>query len=138
MTFHPKPVVFTVNGDGKKDPAAPPPFDGLPWGWWQARTTLLAGLCKVTTAWHMAMVLYAAMPSPFGEFRCLKSSSNASAVTGMDWLLSDKFWDWTWDPWVPCDEGEVVGKENETTAFAIASNFITPLACMGYFGLWCK
>ena len=22
-------------------------FDGLPWGLWQARTTLLAGLCKV-------------------------------------------------------------------------------------------
>lgn len=27
-----------------------PAFDGLPWGLWQARTTLLAGLCKVRRA----------------------------------------------------------------------------------------
>ncbi|KAK3931866.1 Organic cation transporter protein [Frankliniella fusca] len=111
MPLHPKPVVYTVSGGGgQKDSAnPPPPFDGLPWGWWQARTTLLSGLCKVTTAWHMAMVLYAAMPSPFGEFQCSKPLQNGSTMVGVaDWLLSDAFWQWTWDPWVPCEEGIVI------------------------------
>lgn len=45
-----KPMVVAAVADGSKDVAAQavtPPFDGLPWGLWQARTTLLAGLCKV-------------------------------------------------------------------------------------------
>lgn len=116
-------------------------FDGLPWGLWQARTTLLAGLCKVTTAWHMAMVLYASTPSPFGEFRCSQrdaaaglnhsdlnqsylnhSDLNQSYLNYSDLVVGDgdgafwssglptasSFWDWTWEPWVPCD-GETRG-----------------------------
>ncbi|XP_034252848.1 solute carrier family 22 member 12-like isoform X2 [Thrips palmi] len=119
-------VVSTVGDISRAKDAAVaqstvPAFDGLPWGRWQARTTLLAGLCKVTTAWHMAMVLYASAPSPFGEFRCPRrdaglnhSARHNQSVDGLVVADDDpywgsgfptaaNFWDWTWEPWVACD-----------------------------------
>lgn len=99
----------------------------------------VCGFCKmgvsaqVTTAWHMAMVLYASAPSPFGEFRCshrapapglnhssggLNHSADGLVVAddGSFWIpglpTTANFWDWTWEPWVPC-EGEQFPSGNE-------------------------
>lgn len=66
----------------------------------------------------MATVLYASTPSPFGEFHCTRrpgdstgshaSDGNASGASGP----RDSFWDMTWEPWLPCDEGEWIGATN--------------------------